>query len=90
MKDKEAIIKLIKVLGKPHTMLVYPFKVAGDTWEGIRITDEGYELFKSWFLPPQEREIYGSDVEEIEYILPDTMLEDMDEEHLKITLEGFL
>jgi len=90
VKDKDAIIKLIEVLGKPHTILIYPFELAGDTWEGIRISDGGYEIFKSWLLPPQEREIYGSDVEEIEYILPDTMLEQEDEEKLRKTLEGFL
>lgn len=86
MTDFDAIIKLIKILAHPHTMLILPINVCGRTFDGIRLSEnniQDYELF----VDVTDR--YNT-LESIEEVYLSSFLSESDELYIKNLLESYL
>lgn len=89
MNHTDNIIRLIKVLAHPYSMLVFPINLWEEEWDGIRLYKKGYELFKIEEIPIEERaELFGA--EQREYTLSSDYLYEKDERYLQEILEEFL
>ncbi len=87
-ENHDLIVRLIRVLAKPYSMLVYPFEVDGEVWDGIRIYEHSYELFSVYECSKEEKDEIGA--EELEYVLSSWMITEEEEEKLRIFLEDCL
>lgn len=85
----QCIRELIRVLGRPHSMLVFPLVIWDEHWDGIRICRSGYELFQIIDIPFEERDQFAG-AEEMESILESDKLFPEDEEMIQRILEQFL
>ena len=86
MTNHEAILSLIKVLGKPNNMLVFNINLHDRSFDGIRLCDndwDDYELFEDITHKLKS-------IEDIEEIYPSSFLNSQDEEYIKNILESFL
>lgn len=84
-----AIVRLIKILGRPHSMLILPLVVWDEHWDGIRVFGKGYELFSISEIPLEDREkCLGA--EEFEEVLECYMLYPEDEAGIQSILENIL
>lgn len=88
MTNNQAIVSLIKILGKPYKCLIFPLEIGGETWDGIRLIGRTYELFQYYKLSKEEADFYGT--EDSEFVLGSEFITDEDEELIKNILEKIL
>lgn len=85
----QCIIELIKVLGRPHKILILPIIIDGEQWDGIRLFGSGYELFQIDEIPEKDRKDFGG-AESMEYVFGNELLEEKDERLIQAILEQIL
>lgn len=81
MTNKEAIIRLIRILAKPYRTLCFPIYLKNgdidERWDGIELNRGGYHLY---------RDVY----DDFEAHLYNELLSPEDEEYIKGILENIL
>lgn len=83
------IVRLIKILARPHKILFIPLIIDDEHWDGIRLYGQGYELFQITPIPEKDKKKFAG-ADEIESVLGNGLIEEKDEYIIQCILEQIL
>ena len=88
-EETKAIVRLIRCISFPHSMVIFPFIVWDEHFDGIRVFGKGYELFQITPILEKDRDKFHG-AEELESTLDSSVLYLEDEVVIKAILEQIL
>lgn len=88
-KETSNIVRLIKAIAHPHSMVIFPFIIWDEHFDGIRVIGKGYEFFQITPILEKDRKKYHG-AEELESCLDSSVLYLEDEIVIQRILEQIL